>query len=172
MNRRTGTCALKGDLVDRVVPDHADPLLDLNRMDEGTSKRLVSAVCRTCGAGIGLVSCVAMILATLSAFGISVTAGLAQVNVPFSRPLLVLSLLLMVLGLTLKGLAPGILTVIGGMFVFLGMFELPLQTSRMTGMGSNSGTDLALPTFWLGVALIVAAYIFAYRPRTARRPSA
>ena len=78
----------------------------------------------------------------------------------------------MVLGLTLKGLAPGILTVIGGMFVFLGMFELPLQTSQMTSMGSNSGGELALPTFWLGVALIVTAYILAYRPRTARRPSA
>ena len=105
----------------------------MNRQDEGTPKRLISAVCTTCGAGIGLVSCAAMILATLSAFGTSVAAGLAQVNVPFSRPLLVLSLLLMVLGFTLKGLAPGILTVIGGMFVFLGMLELPLQTSQMTG---------------------------------------
>ncbi|MGQ0548919.1 MAG: hypothetical protein ACT4PY_04545 [Armatimonadota bacterium] len=110
-----------------------------------------------------------MIFATVAAFGLSVGAGLAQVNVPFSRPLLVLSLLLMVLGLTLKGLAPGILTVVGGMLVYLGMFELPPQTSEMTGMGSNSGGGFVLATFWLGVIFIVGAYALAYWPRRLRR---
>lgn len=136
-------------------------------MEKG--KRLVTTVCAACGAGLGLVSCAAMILATVAAFGLSVGAGLAQVNVPFSRPLLVLSLLLMVLGLALKGLAPGILTVVGGMLVYLGMFELPPQTSEMAGMGSNSGRGFVLVTFWLGVVFIIGAYALAYWPRRFRR---
>jgi len=128
-------------------------------------KRLVSGVCATCGAGLGLVSCAAMILATVGAFGLSIGAGLAQVDVPLSRPLLVFSLLLMVLGLTTKGLVSGVLTVVGGMLVYLGMFELPLQTSEMTGMGSDSGRGFVLATFWLGVIFIVGAYALAYWPR-------
>jgi hypothetical protein len=106
-----------------------------------------------------------MIFATVAAFGLSFGAGLAQVNVPFSRPLLVLSLLLMVLGLTVKGLAPGILAVVGGMLAYVGMFELRPQTSEMAGMGSNSGGGFVLVTFWLGAACIIGAYALAYWPR-------
>lgn len=134
-----------------------------------TGKRLVSNVCATCGAGLGVVSCAAMIFATVAAFGLSLGAGLAQVNVPFSRPLLVLSLLLMVLGLTVKGLPPGILAVAGGMLVYLGMFELPPPTEDMAGMGSSPGPGFALPTFWLGVIIIVSAYLFAYWPSRPRQ---
>lgn len=132
-------------------------------------KRLVVSVCTTCGAGLGLVSCVTMIVTTLAALGLSFGAGLAQVNVPISRPLLVLSLLLMVLGLTIKGLAPGILAVVGGMLAYVGMFELRPQTSEMTGMGSNSGGGLVLVTFWLGVIFIIGAYALAYSPRRLRQ---
>ncbi len=109
-----------------------------------------------------------MIFATVAAFGLSAGAGLAQVNVPFSRPLLVLSLLLMVLGLTIKGLAPGILTVVGGTLVYLGMFELPPQTSEMTSMGSDSGRGFVPAIFWLGTIFIIGAYALAYWPRRLR----
>lgn len=131
-------------------------------------KRLVSGVCATCGAGLGLVSCAAMILATVGAFGLSIGAGLAQVNVPLSRPLLVLSLLLMLLGLTNRGLVSGVLTVVGGILVYLGMFELPPQSSAMAAMESNAGGGFAVAIFWLGLMVIVAAYVVAYWPKGVR----
>ncbi len=109
-----------------------------------------------------------MILATVAAFGLSIGAGLAQVDVPLSRPLLVFSLLIMVLGLTIKGLASGVLTVVGGMLVYLGMFELPPQSSAMAAMESNARGGFAVAIFWLGLMVIVAAYVVAYWPKGVR----
>jgi len=111
-----------------------------------------------------------MIFASIAAFGVSAGAGLAQVNVPFGRPVLVLSLLLMVLGLTVKGLTPGLLAVAGGMLVYVGMFELRPPMSEMTGMEASSpGGELAFAAFWSGVIVIVVAYALAYRPGLVRR---
>ncbi|SRR5712691_4037207 len=120
------------------------------------------------------VSCVAMIAATVSAplalIGIAVQSGwfanaVDRFAVPVLQFVLIGSLLLMVLGLARRGRVALVLAVIGSVLVYLAMFVLPSGAAAMLemGMSTTEPEPLGLAVFWLGVAIIAAAFLAAYR---------
>lgn len=126
------------------------------------------------GAVLTAVSSVAMISATLSAplalVGIAVQSGwfadtVDRLTVPLLHPVLIGSLVLMVVGLAPRGRVALTLAVSGGVLVYLAMFVLPGGAAAMLdmGMSTTEPEPLGLAAFWVGVAIIAAAFVAAYR---------
>ncbi|MBI3287183.1 MAG: hypothetical protein HYZ68_03960 [Chloroflexi bacterium] len=134
------------------------------------------------GAILGAISCASMIAVSLvgflgflgSAASTQLIAPLAHIIDPLWAPLLLVSLLLIVLGLSRRGRLAVALATAGGLLTFVGMaLASPPGVSRgmagMTGPGAPASSGgLVLVVFWSGVALIAVAFISAYRPQAIR----
>jgi hypothetical protein len=126
------------------------------------------------GAVVAAINCTVMIAATivgvLGVIGIRVSAEFADgfngFLSPVAQPLPLVSLALIVIGVTPRGRVPVVFALIGSLLVYLAMFILPGGPSGMAGMGGMSASQadpFSLAVFWLGVTGLVAAFIIAYR---------
>lgn len=140
--------------------------------------RKISAVM---GAALGTVSCISMITASIVGLfgflgvGLSTQfiAPLARIFDPLWPPLLLVSLLLILFGLRHRGRLALALATGGGLLTFVGMsMGSTPGTAHMLGMfgmsaATNDGPALAI--FWLGIVLVVAGFVAAYRRHRLRR---
>jgi len=148
------------------------------------NRRGPAGLVRAAGGGLAAASCLPMVAmlpaaaaTALATLGVDASTGpwaaLRRALDPVARPLLVLSVLLLVTGSLRCGRAPAALAAAGGAVLCVSMYLASgSATAAMAGMGTHTATGTTNgPLFYAGIGLIAASFAWSAirrRRRTCR----
>ncbi len=138
------------------------------------NRRRPAGLVRAAGGVLAVASCLPMIAmlpgaaaTALGALGVDAStrpwAALRHALDPVARPLLVLSVLLLVAGSLRCGRAPAALAAAGGALLYVSMYLASgSATAAMAGMGTHTGTGTTnAPLFYAGIGLIATTFAWS-----------
>ncbi len=148
------------------------------------NRRGPAGLVRAGGGVLAAASCLPMVTmlpgaaaTALATLGVDASTGpwaaLRHTLNPVARPLLVLSVLLLIAGSLRCGRAPAALAAAGGALLYVSMYLASgSATASMAGMGTHTGTGTTNgPLFYAGIGLIAATFAWSTirrRRRTCR----
>lgn len=148
------------------------------------NRRGPARLARAAGGVLAAASCLPMVAmlppaaaTALATLGVDASTGpwaaLRRALDPVARPLLVLSVLLLIAGSLRCGRAPAALAAAGGALLYVSMYLVSgSATASMAGMGTHTGTGTTnAPLFYAGIGLIATTFAWSAirrRRRTCR----
>lgn len=121
-----------------------------------------------------LPSAAATVLGSVGASATGPWGALSRTLGPVARPLLILSLLMMLAGALRCGWVSAAAVTLGGSLLYISMYLLGgAMTSSMAAMGTAGETGTNAPLFYTGLGLLVASFAWSRvrRHRRACRPA-